>query len=77
MLPFTIDADVPFDCVPGDFLYIPGIRAAVERGDESVEARVLHDGRVEILTLHLRDFTAQERAVVLAGCLMNWYKNQR
>ena len=77
MLPFTIDADVPFDCVPGDFLYIPGIRAAVERGDESVEARALHDGRVETLTLRLRDFTAQERAVVLAGCLMNWYKNQR
>ena len=76
MLPFTIDADTPFDYDPDDFIYIPGIRAAVERGDESVIALVLHRGSAAPITLRLRGFTAQERAVVLAGCLMNWYKNR-
>ena len=76
MLPFTVDGDTPFDYDPGDYIYIPGIRAAVEQGDESVAARVLHKGAVVPITLELRGFTAQERAVVLAGCLMNWYKNK-
>ena len=77
MLPFTIDADTPFDYQPGDCIYIPGIRAAVERGDESVDAFVLHGGAVAPLPLRLSGFTAQERAVVLAGCLMNWYKTNK
>ena len=77
MLPFTIDADTPFDYQPGDCIYIPGIRAAVERGDESVDAFVLHGGAVAPLPLRLPGFTAQERAVVLAGCLMNWYKTNK
>ena len=76
MLPFTIEADTPFDYDPEDFIYIPGVRAAVERGDESVQALVLHDGAVTPIRLLLRGFTAQERSIVLAGCLMNWYKNK-
>ena len=76
MLPFTIDADTPFDYDPDNYVYVPGIRAAVERGDETVEAKVLHAGAVTPITLHLKNFTAQERAIVLAGCLMNWYKNR-
>jgi aconitate hydratase len=77
MLPFTIDADTPFDYDPDDLIYIPGIRAAVERGDEEISARVLHSGTVTPLTLRLVGFTQQERQIVLAGCLMNWYKNDR
>ena len=76
MLPFTIDADTPFDYAPDDFVYIPGIRAAVERSDETVPAQVLHNGTVTPIELRLKDFTAQERAIVLAGCLMNWYKTR-
>ena len=74
MLPFTVEADTPFDYESDDWVYVPGIRQAVARGDETVEARVLHHGAVTPLTLHLKNFTAQERAIVLAGCLMNWYK---
>ena len=76
MLPFTIDADTPFDYVPDDYIYIPGIRRAVERGDEKIEARVLHGTEVTPITLRLKNFTQDERSVVLAGCLMNRYKNR-
>ena len=76
MLPFSVDKDTPFDYAPDDWVYVPGIRAAVERGDESVDAKVLHDGAVTPITLRLRGFTEEERAVVLAGCLMNWYKQR-
>ena len=75
MLPFTIDTDTPFDYAPDDFIYIPGIRRAVERGDEEIAARVLHGTEVTPITLRLKNFTPDERSVVLAGCLMNRYKN--
>ena len=76
MLPFTIYPGTSFDYDPDDFVYIPGVRAAVERGDETVEARILHKGEIDTISLRLQNFTPEERAVVLAGCLMNWYKNQ-
>ena len=75
MLPFTIDADTPFDYAPDDFIYIPGVRRAVERGDEEIAARALHGTEVTPITLRLKNFTPDERSVVLAGCLMNRYKN--
>ena len=73
MLPFTISPETPFDYAPGDLIWVPGIRSAVERGDSRVMARVLHDGKTAELQLLLPGFTEEEREIVLAGCLMNWY----
>ena len=78
MLPFTIGADTPFDYAPGDLVFIPGIRAAVESGAESVSATVItQDGETLPITLLLPGFTREEREIVLAGCLMNWYKTRK
>jgi len=74
MLPFTLDGDAQFPYEAGDCVFVPGIRAAVERGDETVSATVLRaDGASDDVVLHIRGLTAEEREILLSGCLMNWY----
>jgi len=77
ILPFVIDKDTPFVCTPGDYLFIPGIRETLESGAESVEAKSVIDGKAIEMTLRLPGLTAQEREIILAGCLMNWYRGKR
>ncbi len=74
MLPFVYDGDT--DALPfakGDWVYIPGIRKAVEEGAESVEAYTVGSG-MKAFTLHLGTLTDDERQIILDGCLINYYK---
>ena len=49
------------------------LRAAVERGDETVDALLLQNGKEKAVKLHLTNMTQEERDIVLAGCLINYY----
>ena len=72
MLPFLIDkGDLPFK--NGDWLFVPGIRKAVEEKQSEIRAYVTGDGMKEI-TLRLGDLTDDERQIILDGCLINYYK---
>ncbi|MBO4854673.1 MAG: hydratase [Oscillospiraceae bacterium] len=73
MLPFTIAPETAFDYAPDDWIFIPDIRHAVECGADRVPAQVIHKGKTYAIELLLPGFTAEEREIVLAGCLMNWY----
>jgi aconitate hydratase len=73
MLPF-IAADLKqLDLQPGDRVYIPGIRALLEGDGDSVEAAVLRESGETSVTLRLPGLTREERDVILAGCLINYY----
>ncbi len=77
ILPFTLDEDAPFSYETGDCVFVPGIRAAIEAGQEDLDAQVLRrDGSVEALRLHVRGLTPEERQIILDGCLMNYYRNR-
>ncbi|WFF73403.1 hydratase [Proteiniclasticum sp. QWL-01] len=73
MLPFTIAPDTAFDYAPGDWVYVPGIREAVQSGADRVQGWVVTDADVQPMELLLTGFSPAERELVLAGCLMNWY----
>ena len=74
MLPFTLDADTPFDCQPGDYVFVPDVRKLVGQGSEDFPAMVLRaDGSKTPLVLHVRGLTDDEREILLDGCLMNYY----
>ena len=74
ILPFTLDADTSFDYAPGDCVFVPGIRQAIENGIEDIPARVIRtDGAVEGLMLHVKGLTDDEKEIILDGCLMNYY----
>ena len=74
ILPFTLDRDAAFDYEPGDCVFVPAIRKAIEEGSEDIPAKVIRrDGSVHDLLLHVRGLTADEKEILLDGCLMNYY----
>ncbi|HOO28079.1 MAG TPA: hydratase, partial [Lachnospiraceae bacterium] len=74
MLPFLIDAgELPFK--NKDFLFIPGIRKAVEEKWEEIKAYAVSDTLREF-TLRLGELTDDERTIILKGCLINYYADQ-
>ncbi|HBD87076.1 MAG TPA: hydratase [Clostridiales bacterium] len=76
MLPFILDMDTEFDSVPGDYIFVPGIRKAVQSGADRVEGKVIGAGGVKAVTLGLPGMTEGEREIILDGCLMNWYRRK-
>ncbi len=74
MLPFIASDLTNLNLQPGDRVYIPGIRSILEGDGSSVEATVLQtSGPSAPLTLTLPNLTREERDIILAGCLINYY----
>jgi aconitate hydratase len=59
-----------------DVLYIPNIRRALENGAEEVEAYLLNAGKKDSILLRLPNLAQTEREIILAGCLINYYRGQ-
>ena len=70
MLPFLID-EGPLPFRNGDYLFVPDITEAVKNGASEVKAYVVKDGLQEF-TLKLGEMTAEEREIILKGCLINY-----
>ena len=76
ILPFTISKDTEFNYTDGEYVFVPGIRSAIENGVEEIPATVIRkDGSTEALTLYVSGLTANEKQIILDGCLMNYYAN--
>ncbi len=73
MVPFTVDGIETYHIQPGDRLYIPGIRAALERGDAAVAAVLMQGEDTRPIKLKMENLSQEERAIILAGCLINYY----
>ena len=73
MLPFTIDkGELPFK--NKDYIFVPGVRKAVEDKLTKIPAYVVNEGMKEI-TLTLGELTDDEREIILKGCLINYYRD--
>ena len=71
MLPFQLAAEPCFEV--GDYLFVPGIRAALDGDLADVAAYVVRaDGTVCKVSLYVANMTPEERAIVKAGCLINY-----
>jgi len=73
MLPFIAGDLEKLNLQPGDKVYIPGIRSLLEGDGDSVEATVARDSGNTTVTLSLPGLTREERDIILAGCLINYY----
>ena len=74
ILPFTLAEGTEFPYEDGDFVFIPNIREKVEKGDEVFPATVIRkDGSIASITLYVKGLTDDEKDIILAGCLMNYY----
>ena len=71
MLPFLIqEGELPFKNL--DYLFVPGIKAAVENKTEVIKAYVVKDNGLAEFDLKLGELTDEERQIILKGCLINY-----
>ena len=73
MVPFTVPGIEDMNIQPGDRLYVPGIRKALEGEDEAVTGVLIQGDSKKEITLELKNLARDERDVILAGCLINYY----
>ena len=71
MIPFTVDEAPEFSV--GDYVVIPDIKSAVENALPTVTAYVYGENE-KTLKLTMPELTDDERKIILAGCLINFYK---
>ncbi len=75
ILPFTLAPDTKFEYECGDCVFIKDIREGIASGKEEFCAKVIKkNGGIEDLTLYVKGLTDEEKEIILAGCLMNYYK---
>jgi aconitate hydratase len=71
MLPFLIKGDLPFE--NGDYIFVKDIKKAVAEKISEIKAYVVNKDMKEF-TLQLGELTDDERAIILEGCLINYYR---
>ena len=76
MLPFLIpEGALPFKRL--DYLFVPGIRKAVEEKQDEIKAYTLEENGTPVeFTLKLGEMTDEEREIILKGCLINYNRPQ-
>lgn len=73
MLPFQLDAEPDFEV--GDYIYIKGIREALDKDMREIEAYIVaRDRRISRIELYIADLTEDERKIIKAGSLINYNK---
>lgn len=75
MIPFQTTDELNFEV--GDYIYVPGIRTALDGDLKDIQAYVVKDGEVKTLKLYVADMTKEERTIVKAGCLINYNRNRK
>lgn len=71
MLPFIIkEGELPFKNL--DYIYIPGIRKAVEDKADTIKAYVVGKDQKTAFEMTLGELTDEERQIILKGCLINY-----
>ncbi|MBA4422555.1 MAG: hydratase [Syntrophus sp. (in: bacteria)] len=73
MLPFTVGKESAGDIAVDDLIYIPGIRPAILSGAENIPAFVIRKGERKSLELKLEGLSQEDREIILAGSLINYY----
>jgi aconitate hydratase len=71
LLPFLVERET--DIEPDGFIFVPYIRKAVATHTEEIAAYRLSDGHQ--ITLRLGPLTDAERDILIAGCLINYYRS--
>ena len=70
MLPFQMAEDAEFEV--GDYIFVPNIIEALDGDMKNIKAYVLGDNKE--INLSIADMTNEEKAIVKAGCLINYNK---
>ena len=75
MVPFQMKEEPAFEV--GDYIYVPGIRSALDGDLTDIRAYWIRNGEAKELSLYVADMTAEEREIVKAGCLINYNRARK
>ncbi len=76
MVPFHLKGE-PTDFEVDDYIYVPHILEALDGDLKDIPAYVIKDGQAKEIHLYIQPMTEDERAIVKAGCLINFNRNKR
>jgi aconitate hydratase len=84
MLPFILDRTVNFEVNPGDWIYVPRVRARIQTQERLFPAKLWKNrdhgspGEGIDMILSMGELSPDEREIICCGCLINYYaaKNQ-
>ncbi len=74
MIPFQMKGE-PDAFEVGSYIYVPGIREALDGDMQDIKAYVIGD-TVKEISLYVTDMTPEERKIVKAGCLINYNRSR-
>ena len=74
MIPFQMTAEPEFEV--GDYIYIPGIRSALDGDLKEIKAYVM-GSQIREISLFIADMTKEEREIVKAGSLINFNRSRK
>ena len=76
MIPFIFEPEkLPFANL--DYIFVPGIRDAVKEKQPKVTAYAVKDNALESFELEIKPLTDDERQIILDGCLINYYRENK
>ncbi len=76
MTPFLVENPEIFEL--GDYIFVPGLKEAVKENKESFPAYVVKaDGTVTEFPVSTGALTEPERQIIIDGCLINYYRNNK
>ena len=73
ILPFLIKDEKALN--PGDYVFFPGIKNAVQEKTAALKAYVIGD-RTDVMSVALGELTGAERQILIEGCLINYYAKE-
>ena len=77
MLPFLMDPEEKTKLALGAWIYLPKVRETLLGDTDAYTAYVFQDGKAVPLSLHLGDVEPAQKQILAAGCLINYYAQQR
>ena len=73
LVPFTLPEGAEFTYNVGDWVYVPGVKAAIANGQEEIPAKVVTKDGIFDIQLLCKGLTDNEKQILQEGCLMNYY----
>lgn len=65
----------PAEFTLGDYVFIPGLRTAIQQAADEIPVYVVRsDGSIGQTSVTLGSLTADERQIIIDGCLINYYR---
>lgn len=75
MLPFTVSDELLFD--NGDYIFVKDIKQVIQNNESKVNAYVVKENKLIPFELSIGELTEDERDIILKGCLINYYRNEK